>query len=80
MTTESKKLLLDTFLKAHNVFDSFYGNLNADVPIDLLLKTNWDGYTSPIAGAFLWRDVPEGFQFWANLTDEWQEFFAAFND
>jgi hypothetical protein len=60
---------LEKFLKENGVFDRFWANAKDDYA-DVMYVYSADLW---ILRAFGWIDSPEGFEFWSDIDDMWQD-------
>ena len=60
---------LEKFLKENGVFDRFWANAKDDYA-DVMYVYSADLW---ILRAFEWVDSPEGFKFWNDIDDMWQD-------
>lgn len=76
---EIQKLFID-FLKKKKIFDKFRENVrktsrfeDLEDPVRYILANDRQPLspTSWISLAFVWREVPEGFEFWKKIYDDW---------
>ena len=60
------------FLKEHEAYENFIRNLESDPEyscLDELFNTIY--YSEWISLAFIWKDTPEGHDYWADLDFIW---------
>lgn len=69
-----RKHIFDKFLRKNNCYDQFYANLDGDLDIKDLFRSNWR-VGGPILVAFRWDDTPEGADFWFEVCRKWRNRF-----